>query len=496
MFYYALAIGVLLLWLIYLLFGLVASIVGLALAVVGLFGALMVLRLLVLPKFFNRPKRGTVGFFHPNADGGGGGERVLWCAIEAVTKSNPHCQIVIYCHTGCTSSGLAADAISRFGIKIPLNIRIVTLDNCESLYPQNHPRFTLLGQSYASYLLGWQAMRKLVPEVLIDTSGWAFIYPLARLLGCKLCCYVHYPTVSTDMLERVWSRESAFNNNSNISRDPWKSVGKWIYYKIFAFFYGMMGAFADVVMVNSSWTAAHVRQIWWRWREPAIVYPPCDTQRLLQIPLDRPLKHFYIISVAQFRPEKNHALQLEAYARARQQAGMNEVGYAVASSRFKIIGSCRNEEDSGRVEQLKQYARQLGIDQYVDFCVNIPYSDLVTYLSGAVAGVHTMKDEHFGISVVEYMAAGLVPIAHDSAGPQMDIITTTLGELELMPQSRVGYLCENVEDFSMAIMEVLAMDQRTRLGITHRARERSKQFSQERFLRDFTESMASMLSRV
>lgn len=36
--------------------------------------------------------------------------------------------------------------------------------------------------------------------------------------------------------------------------------------------------------------------------------------------------------------------------------------------------------------------------------------------------IHTMKEEHFGISIVEMMSAGLITIAHDSAGPKMDII--------------------------------------------------------------------------
>jgi hypothetical protein len=34
-----------------------------------------------------------------------------------------------------------------------------------------------------------------------------------------------------------------------------------------------------------------------------------------------------------------------------------------------------------------------------------------------------MWNEHFGIGVVEYMAAGLVPVAHNSAGPKLDIVT-------------------------------------------------------------------------
>jgi alpha-1,2-mannosyltransferase len=33
-----------------------------------------------------------------------------------------------------------------------------------------------------------------------------------------------------------------------------------------------------------------------------------------------------------------------------------------------------------------------------------------------------MKLEHFGISVVELMCSGLITIANDSGGPQMDII--------------------------------------------------------------------------
>lgn len=34
-----------------------------------------------------------------------------------------------------------------------------------------------------------------------------------------------------------------------------------------------------------------------------------------------------------------------------------------------------------------------------------------------------MWNEHFGIAVVEYMASGLIPIVHASAGPLLDIVT-------------------------------------------------------------------------
>ena len=53
------------------------------------------------------------------------------------------------------------------------------------------------------------------------------------------------------------------------------------------------------------------------------VYPPCDTTQFAQLPLsseelmesDGPIK---IVSVGQFRPEKDHALQIRAMFELRQ----------------------------------------------------------------------------------------------------------------------------------------------------------------------------------
>jgi alpha-1,2-mannosyltransferase len=53
--------------------------------------------------------------------------------------------------------------------------------------------------------------------VFIDTTGWAFTYPLAWLAGSRVACYVHYPTVSMDMLDRVWSRQASYNNDDEIA---------------------------------------------------------------------------------------------------------------------------------------------------------------------------------------------------------------------------------------------------------------------------------------
>ena len=54
----------------------------------------------------------------------------------------------------------------------------------------------------------------------------------------------------------------------------------------------------------------------------------------------------------------------------------------------------------------------MGLDDCVDFYVNVPSLEVQQLLGGAVGGLHTMVDEHFGISIVEYMAAGESALHH------------------------------------------------------------------------------------
>lgn len=80
--------------------------------------------------------------------------------------------------------------------------------------------------------------------MFIDTTGWAFTYPLAKLAGCRVASYTHYPTVSTNMLGRVWSQQVMYNNDDSIRSSTVKSLIKVLYYQLFALVYGLAGACA------------------------------------------------------------------------------------------------------------------------------------------------------------------------------------------------------------------------------------------------------------
>ena len=80
-----------------------------------------------------------------------------------------------------------------------------------------------------------------------------------------------------------------------------------------------------------------------------------------------------------------------------------------------------------RVYELRLLAREKGVAEKVIFVTDAPWSDVQAWLGRAWAGVNAMWNEHFGIGVVEYLAAGLVGVVHNSGGPKLDIVVEGTG---------------------------------------------------------------------
>ncbi|XVF84052.1 hypothetical protein PTKIN_Ptkin16aG0543600 [Pterospermum kingtungense] len=431
--------------------------------------------LLFASKILNRRrnKRRAVGFFHPYTNDGGGGERVLWCAVKSIQEQSPDLDSVIF--TGdhdASSQSLMSRATDRFGVHLLSPPKVVHLNKRKWIEETTYPHFTMIGQSLGSVYLSWEALTKFTPLYYFDTSGYAFTYPIARLFGCKVICYTHYPTISSDMISRVCHRASMYNNDASIAKSTWLSRCKIIYYIVFSWMYGMVGSCAHLVMVNSSWTQSHIEKLWRIPERIRRVYPPCDTSGLQALPLERSVETPKIISVAQFRPEKAHGLQLEAFSVA-----IKKLGEDWPRPKLQFVGSCRNKSDEERLQNLKEKAVQLNIYEDVEFHENLMYRDLVRLLGGAVAGIHSMIDEHFGISVVEFMAAGAIPIAHNSAGPKMDIVLDEDGQ-------QTGFLAQTIDEYANAILNIITMPEAERLKIATAARRRANRFSEQRFYDD------------
>jgi alpha-1,2-mannosyltransferase len=498
---------------------------------------------------------------------------VLWAAVRAVQTAWPGAEVWVYADDeggSLSPDRLAAAAESAFGLPPRRPVRPIPLPAARAaLDPGSHPRFTLITQSLAGARLAAAALAPSrsspgPPALWIDTAGWAAAYPAAAAAGCAVAAYVHYPLVSTDMLRRLKpGHEGSASPRAVRAVHAVRAVLKAGYYYAVASLYGCAagwgsaasGSGANAVMANSSWTAGHVRSLWWRRGPPALVHPPCGAADLAALPLERTVSarvgggansRPLLVCVAQFRPEKDQALVLRAYAAARASAAARAASgrraspgaAAVLASRLLFLGSVRpGGPDEARVVALRRLAAQLGLldgdgedappparrqkggsaaaavaadarsptsdpdapptadpaallsawtrpsAPPVAFIVGAPRPVLHAALGAASAGLHAMVDEHFGISVVEYMAAGAIPIAHRSGGPASDIV---LDEQD----GPTGFLCASEGEYAAAMTAVLGLSGAERDAMAGRARARAARFSDAAFDAKFVGALA------
>lgn len=137
------------------------------------------------------------------------------------------------------------------------------------------------------------------------------------------------------MLQKVREQRPSYNNSGRIASSVAVSSAKLLYYQHFAALYSFVGSFADSVVVNSSWTLGHIAELWRlepslgqgdsakkppppTKRRLVLIYPPCNTAALSELEMKHSKADVggalrrVVISIGQFRPEKDHFLQLRS----------------------------------------------------------------------------------------------------------------------------------------------------------------------------------------
>lgn len=391
-----------------------------------------------------------IAFFHPYAAGRGGGERVLWAAINGLSDRKDVGRVIIYSNDDKKSEIIEArNKIFNFKSKIEdSKIMLKKLKFVHLMDPMVWPIATLFGQSIGSVIVLLVALLTSSvsdwPDVYIDTTGCPFTLPIAKILtGAKTHAYIHYPTMSNDMLKKVSSKTTDFNNSEIFTKIFFLFKLKLLYYRFFLLCYRICGMFVDTAVGNSIWTVFRVQEVWKR-TDVAILYPPAairDNKALLKaIPAkEDKQRENVLLSLAQFRPEKNHALQIRVFKRILETS---------PQTKFWIMGGSRNAQDEELLAGLKKLAfKELSIPtENIEFVVNAPWDEISNRLSRGKCAIHTMIDEHFGISLIEFLEAKIPIVCHRSGGPESDI---------LLPNEQFGYLASTEEEFASKIINVL-----------------------------------------
>ena len=176
-------------------------------------------------------------------------------------------------------------------------------------------------------------------------------------------------------------------------------------------------------LVNSNYSEAKIREYYdGRFHAKMhLLYPPVDIQAWRPSP--RTDQRRGVISVARFSPWKRQDMQLQIVG---NDFPLTMVGGARAPLEIETLRALKKIK-TGNVQIL----------------ANLPIADLKQLLWKSKVFLHTAESEPFGLSIVEAMAAGCVPVIRRCGGaaevvPIRDLTFTSLPEARRMVQSALS----------------------------------------------------------
>ncbi len=248
----------------------------------------------------------------------------------------------------------------------------------------------------------------------------------------------YVPFVRAPVVQYCYFPEYFSHLESHPSSPLWR-----LYYFPARMFYRNRVHSVDKLLSTSNYTKRFVKQAWGR--QSMTLYPPCPIELYSS---QRSQRDDVAITVGRIVPEKRMNL-------------FTEMARKLPQIKFVIVGSV--------AEQRKTYYDWLrsNAPENISFILS-PLRKVKDILARAKVYVHCAENEHFGITIVEAMASGCVPVVHDSGGPQ-----------EIVTQD-VGYRWRSVGEAVAQISELMK-DNKLRQYLSSAASARAQLFSTEAF---------------
>jgi glycosyltransferase involved in cell wall biosynthesis len=139
--------------------------------------------------------------------------------------------------------------------------------------------------------------------------------------------------------------------------------------------------------------------------------------------------------------------------------------------KFLIAGGA-DTYSSGTIKSLREMVKDYGVQDRVTLSPNVSRPVLIQLLRRAKVYLHVMPNEHFGISIIEAMAGGCVPIVHRSGGPWLDVLE--------QQQGKNGFSYNTVEE-AAELIDLVINDQELARRIAVAAQKRARNYDKSSF---------------
>ena len=254
-------------------------------------------------------------------------------------------------------------------------------------------------------------------DITINTHGDTLPYYHCSLSKSNAITYCHFPSakhhIHSENLEYLRDiKISGFTQIPDI--DYSKNKEAHIFdvetehkvKKYFKFlknnYYNMMKN--TLVLTNSEYTRKAISDAFHI--DAKILYPPVDVDSFQKIASKSNQREDIILVISRIAPDKQIENAIEV-ARLIRRRGIGK---------GMIIAGNLHDYDNHYYQQLRKMIADLGLSDCVSLQTNISFRKLVELMQLAKVYFHPRIDEHFGISIVEAMASGLVPVVSDNGG--------------------------------------------------------------------------------
>ena len=231
-------------------------------------------------------------------------------------------------------------------------------------------------------------------DVVINTHGDALPYRISKKNVAYLL-YLYFPTF-------------LMNSAGGYGSDKYRKSFFWrAYFKPYSMITRSLAMRAttrsNLILTISKFSREAIREAFPD-VQPYILYPPVDIERFSSAyshTIDS--REAKVLVVSRFSPEK------------RIENAITIAHLLGGKIKFQIIGSLA-PANRPYFKRLQKMIETYGLSQRVSLTPNASNQELIDSMSKSTVYLHTMIGEHFGVSIVEAMAAGLVPIVPTYGG--------------------------------------------------------------------------------
>jgi glycosyltransferase involved in cell wall biosynthesis len=230
-------------------------------------------------------------------------------------------------------------------------------------------------------------------DVIINTHGDALPYRISGNVPYLL--YLHFPTF-------LMNSAGGYGSSKYRKSFFWRA-----YFKPYSVITRSLATRAakrsNLILTNSRFSRGAIMEAL-PGVEPYVLYPPVDTDRF-SAAYNQPThsREAKVLVISRFSPEK----RLENAIKIAHLLG--------GKIKFQIVGSL-TPANRPYFKELKEMIGLYGLTSTVDLTANASNEELIDAMSSSTVYLHTMVGEHFGVSIVEAMAAGLIPVVPSYGG--------------------------------------------------------------------------------